>query len=69
MSPEQIKRLRSKSKDELIKIIINLDQKLFRIIKDMFRDQAIESGKSLNDFFAETIEYNDGQDKEQKKLD
>lgn len=63
MTPEQIKQLKTKSKDDLIKIIINLDQKLFRIIKDLFKD-INKTDQSLNDFFAKTVEYNDGLEKE-----
>ncbi len=58
MTPEQVKLLKTKSKDELIKIITNLDRKLFRLIKDLFRETG-RNDTNLNDFFAETIEYND----------
>jgi len=48
MTPEQVKKLRAKSKEDLIKIIVNLDKKLFHIIKEQF--QETKDGKNLFDF-------------------
>lgn len=50
MTPEQVKELRKLSKDELIRIVIDLDQKLFHLIKDNFKANDDRREKDLNEF-------------------
>jgi len=49
MTPEQIRELRRKSKEELISIIVKLDRKLFHIIKDDFKYKPKK--RTLKEFF------------------
>jgi len=55
MTPEQIEELKTKSKEELIELIIDMDKKLFNLIKEMSLDKGIVTDKSLNDMFAQKI--------------
>jgi len=59
MNKKQIKELNNKSKEELIKIIVDLDFKLFNLMKELFQSEEYKGvvlDKSLNDFFAGKIE-------------
>jgi len=58
MNEKQINELRKKGREELVQTIIDLDKKLFNLIKELSTSQeykGIVLDKSLNDFFAQKI--------------
>lgn len=59
MNQEQVDELMKKSKEELVAMIINLDTKLFDLLRELSRSDEYKGlvvDKNLNDFFVEKYE-------------